>query len=314
MKHRLLVTGATGFIGSWTLHYWREHYPNVEMWATSEKPHPPNLHADEYYQVDLCDLEAIREVVLECQPTQVIHLAGLVGKASLEEHLRVNVAGTENLYNALAETDHLLDIRIVQASTAAIYGLVRPEELPISEDQPLRPITAYGLSKAAQDLLAVAVGHSMGLKIVRACVFNSLGSGQGDSLVPMVFIKQLANIQSGSLKSLKVGNSSTRRDFVDVRDIVAAFDVLLHQGESGQAYNVASGEDISIQEVIDELLGIVGIKMPIEICADRIRSIDVSSVRADISKISGETGWRPRISLRESLEAMCIECGLKPLS
>ena len=130
----------------------------------------------------------------------------------------------------------------------------------------------------------------------------------------MVFIKQLANIQSGSLKSLKVGNSSTRRDFVDVRDIVAAFDVLLHQGESGQAYNVASGEDISIQEVIDELLGIVGIKMPIEICADRIRSIDVSSVRADISKISGETGWRPRISLRESLEAMCIECGLKPLS
>ena len=313
MKHRLLVTGATGFIGSWTLRYWRERYPNIEMWATSEKPHPPNLQADEYYQVDLCDLEAMREVVLECQPTQVIHLAGLVGNASLEEHLRVNVAGTENLYNALAETDHLPDIRVVQASTAAIYGLVRPEELPISEDQPLRPITAYGLSKAAQDMLAVAVGHSMGLKIVRACVFNSLGSSQGDSLVPMVFIKQLVKIQSGSLKSLKVGNSSTRRDFIDVRDIVAAFDVLLHQGKPGQAYNVASGEDILIQEIIDELSRIVGVEVPLEICPDRIRTLDVLSIRADISKICRETDWRPKMSLRESLEAMCMACCVRPL-
>jgi GDP-4-dehydro-6-deoxy-D-mannose reductase len=313
IKQRLLVTGATGFIGSWTLRYWEDRYPNIETWATSEKPNPQNLYASEYRQVDLCDLVAVREVVLQCQPSQVIHLAGLVGKAGLEEYIRLNVVGTKNLYNALAEIEHPSDLRIIQASSASIYGLVQPEELPISEEQPLRPVASYGLSKAAQDLLAVSVGHSIGLKIIRACIFNTLGPGQVDGLVPMVFIRQLMNSKAGLLNPLKVGNTETRRDFVDVRDIVAAFDVLLHYGEPGHVYNVASGEDISIQEIIDQLSRIVGIELNIKKSADRISCFDVPSIRADITKIYKKTGWRPKITFPKSLEDMCISCGLKLL-
>ena len=118
-ENRLLVTGATGFVGSWTLRYWRTVYPEVEVWATSNQSASIADLSYKFSVFDLSDGNAVRKFVRACNPTHVIHLAGLVTEASLAEHLAVNVLGTENLYNVLAEMDCSKRLRVIQAGTAS---------------------------------------------------------------------------------------------------------------------------------------------------------------------------------------------------
>jgi GDP-4-dehydro-6-deoxy-D-mannose reductase len=234
----------------------------------------------------------------------VIHLAGLLGMGKLSEHLSVNVLGTENLFKALVSMGDFSHVRIVQASSASIYGRVCAEELPISENQPPRPLTAYALSKLAQHQLASAMWHTQGLKVINACIFNTVGPFQPDTLVPMTFIKQLKEIKTGLGDRLHVGDTSACRDFVDIRDVVQAFDRLLDAGHPGETYNIASGCSVSIKKIIEFLMQLSELQIPIETTSKRLRNSDVPDVRADISKIASDTGWKPSYSLYESLKDM----------
>lgn len=301
---RLLVTGATGFAGAWVLRHWRGRHPDAEIWAMSDRPDPPSVPVEQYRRIDLRDAQAVLDFVSACRPTEVVHLAGLIGGASLTDHLSVNVVGTDNLYAALSDADAPAGLRVVQVGSAAIYGKVREEDLPISESQPLRPVGPYALSKAAQDHLAATAHLQYGLKVLRARVFNMLGPGQSDKLVPMTFLRQLSDCRSGRTDHVSVGNTAPRRDFVDVRDVAAALDVLLREGEPGEAYNVASGQDVSVQEILDILPGVTGIQAPVRQAAQRTRGIEVPCVRADVSKIAAATGWQAKIQLRQSLDEM----------
>ncbi len=304
--NRLLVTGATGFVGSWTLRHWRTAHPEVELWATSDQSACLDELADKFSTFDLRDGNAVREFVRSCNPTHVIHLAGLVTEASLAEHLAVNVLGTENLYNALAEMDCSKDLRVLQAGTAAIYGRVLPEELPIKENNPLRPLTAYAISKMIQDYLAEMFWRTRGLDVIRARIFNFFGPGQPENLVPATFIKQLKAMCDG--ESLQVGNLSTRRDFVDVRDVVLAFDKLLAGAQPGEAYNIASGKSITIRDILNDLISMSRLNdVSIKPEYDRGRKNDVPDVFADVTAIAEAVGWRPQISLRASLDVMWKE-------
>ena len=302
---RVLVTGATGFVGAWTLRRLRDSHPVTELWATSERPDPGELVCDHYRLVDLRDRSAVRALVDECEPTGVVHLASLIGGADLDAYLDVNVVGTARLYGALSGAG-LTDTRIVQVGSAAMYGLIGEGDLPIPEKQPLRPVTAYAVSKVAQEYVALSMSVGTGLPIVLARIFNLLGPGQPADLVPMTFVHQLARVRGGEADRLKVGLVTARRDFVDVRDAVAALDAILESGEAGSVYNVASGRDVSVREVIDELLSVAGIDVPVEVEEARLREHDVPVVRADISRIM-ELGWEPGIGLRESLESMWAE-------
>jgi GDP-4-dehydro-6-deoxy-D-mannose reductase len=300
--NRLLVTGATGFVGPWVLRHWREAHPDVEVWATSELPEPASVEAAAYRRVDLRSREDVGALVSECRPSLVVHLASLIGGGDLESYLAVNVVGTANLYRALIE--HAPTAAVVQVGSAAAYGLVHAHELPITEDQPLRPVTEYALSKAAQEHLSVVTCLTRGLRIVRARVFNMLGPGQPAHLVPMTFVAQLLKVRDGLAGTVKAGDMSARRDFIDVRDAVDAMDVLLQRGEPGAAYNVASGKDISVKEVIDGVMEAAGVRAPVEVEAARLRLADVPVVRADVSKMRRQFGWQTRVPLQRSLEAM----------
>jgi len=301
---RLLVTGVPGFIGSWTWHHWQLAHPDVELWATSKLSRPESIPAERYHRVDLCDNDAVRKLIDISRPTQIIHLAGLVGSADLAANLSVNVVSTDNLYRALVEADLSSECKIVQVGSAAIYGRIKPSEIPIRESQPLRPLSPYAISKAAQDQLAEARFLTHGLRIVRARVFNLLGPGQPDSLVPMTFVRQLKQCQTGQAERLEVGNIETTRDFVDVRDVAEAFDALLQHGRDGEAYNVGSGRDISIRQIIEKTMAVSGVKVPVQTRSARTHRMDVPRVQADITKIISDTNWQPRRMLAESLADM----------
>jgi len=308
---RLLVTGATGFVGGWTVRHWRQRHPDVELWTTSHLPRPEWLRPDRYRRVDLRDEEAARALVEESRPDAVVHLASLIGGADLEAYLSVNVLGTDRLLRALAESA-APGARVVQAGSAAMYGPVAPEDLPIREDHPLRPVTAYAVSKVAQEVVAAAHGRTSSLEIVRARFFNIIGPGQPESLVPMAFVRQLEAARDGRAEKLLTGDTSPERDFVDVRDATAAVDLLLERGRAGEAYNVASGMAVSIQEMIDELVAIAGVDVPQEVEASRLRPVDVPRVVGDASKIAADCGWSPSVPLRRSLTDMWAVADVEP--
>ena len=305
-EERLLVTGVTGFVGSAVLRHWSERHPRTEVWGTSDRPCPKWCEPSHYRQLDLRDEDAVRALVSDCRPTSVIHLASVIAGADLETYLSVNVVGTATLYEALTGkgTERPL---VVQVGSAAMYGRLRDDELPVTEDQPFRPVTDYAVSKVAQEFASVAAGYSGGLPIVRARVFNLLGPGQPEHLVPMTFVRQLAAVRDGEAGSIRAGLTTARRDFIDVRDASGAFDALLEKGEPGAAYNVASGTDVSVQEVIGMLMEVAGLEAQVVVDESRLRPVDVPTVRADISKIRGDTGWEPGIGLRRSLEDMWRE-------
>ena len=305
---RVLITGATGFVGKWMLKRLRQTRPDAELWAASDIPLPSGAPLfDEYRQVDIRADQAVHALVAECRPTHVCHLAGLVGAANLENCLSVNAIGSANLYDALADAQLEPTPRIVQIGSAAVYGPVQPAELPITEEQPLRPVTSYAISKVTQDYVASSAVHSLGLHIVQARVFNIMGPGQPHSLVPMTFIRQFADVRQGKSDRIRVGLTSPRRDFTDIRDITAALNLLLDLGCSGEVYNIGSGDDVSIQEIIDTLMLLNGESVPIEADPNRVKSPAVRCVRADITKLTTATGWKSIFSWRESLEAMWRE-------
>ena len=303
MADSLLITGATGFVGTCAARFWREQHPDVDVWGTSDRPRTDGFAPERYRQLDLRDTSAVRALIEDARPTRVLHLASLIAGADLESFLSVNVLGTDRLYEALADAD-ISGLRVVQVTSAAMYGRVRDDELPITEEQPFRPVTAYAVSKAAQEHLSIAAGYARSLWIVRARAFNMLGPGQPEHLVPMTFARQIRGVAAGMADRIRVGLTSARRDFVDVRDAVAAFELMFERGARSEAYNVASGRDVSVDEIIRELFDIAGLEAAIEVDPERLRPVDVPVVRADISKARRELMWEPRIALRRSLEDM----------
>ena len=302
-KKRLLITGATGFIGTWTQRHWRKIHPAVEIWATSHRGACSDPSVDHFHLLDLFDANAVEDYVSECHPNQVIHLAGLTQHGPLMDHLVANVQATENLYTALAGLHNAREIRVVQAGSAAIYGQVQPDKLPVNESDPFRPLTSYALSKLMQDYLAQMVWDIKGLGVIRARIFNLLGPGQPAHLIPAEFIQQVKSMSDGD--SLVVGNLGTRRDFIDVRDVPEAFDKLLTKGCPGKAYNIASGTSIAIRDILETLISFSGFK-DIEL-KQIIRSEqkkDIPDIFASCTEIYEQTGWQPKIQLRQSLEDM----------
>jgi len=255
-------------------------------------------------------MEGVRTLIRDCRPAGVLHLAGAIAGGDVERLTAVNAGGSERLYRALADVLPQDSVRVVQASSAAVYGPVPGAELPVGEDRPLHPVSPYAISKAAQERVSIAAGEADGLHVVRARIFNLLGPRQPVRLVPMCFLDQLREIRRGDAAArLQVGNLRARRDFVDVRDVVQALLALLDHGAAGAAYNVASGEEVEIGVVLAALQDLAGLDVPVEVDPALLGVRGEDRSRADVSRILDQTGWRPVISLDASLRAMWDQSG-----
>lgn len=311
VAERVLVTGGSGYIGRWVLRHLRERHPAAELRATGNDVVDLAPLADRYHTVDLCDASAVGSLLDAYRPTKIIHLAGRIAPGSLAEHLQVNALATGNLFQGLVDLGLTDTVRVVQAGTAAAYGPVTAAELPVPETLPLRPVTPYALSKSTQEQIAGMYAAQYGLNVVRARIFNLVGPGQGDHLVPATFIRQLATLPRGG--TLEVGNLHTRRDFVDVRDVAAALERLVFAGEPGSACNIGSGVSTAIGDVLGTLMR-MSRRTDVEVRpqAALMRGIDVPDVYADISRIRAMVGWSPKIPLQQTLEDMLRAAGIEP--
>ena len=217
------------------------------------------------------------------------------------ETLATNIIGQLNILEAVRELK--LDPVVHIAGSSEEYGFVVENEIPISEENPLRPLSPYGVSKVAQDLLGFQYYKSYGLRIIRTRAFNHTGPRRGEVFVCSDFARQIALIERGKRDPvIYVGNLEAQRDFTDVRDIVEAYWLATDKCIPGEVYNICSEKAYKIREVLDILLSLSTHKIKIKQDTRRLRPSDVEILVGTSEKFRKQTGWKPRIPFEKTLE------------
>lgn len=305
---RVLITGITGFAGSHLADYclargdvdvhgiirWRSRTENIEHLRDQVTLH----------ECDLRDATSTRDVVERVAPEYIFHLAAQsfvpTSWNAPSESLSTNVLGQVNIFEAVRRTEQ--KCRIQLACSSEEYGMVYEDEVPITEDNPLRPLSPYGVSKVSQDLLGYQYYMSYGMEIVRTRGFNHTGPRRGPVFVCSDFAKQIVDIEKGKRQPvIRVGNLDAKRDFTDVRDTVRGYWLALEKGRSGEAYNICQEKCWSMREVLDMLLGMSNVKIEVEVDPARLRPSDVPILLGDGTRFRADTGWKPEIPFEQSL-------------
>ncbi|HVV38098.1 MAG TPA: GDP-mannose 4,6-dehydratase [Acidimicrobiales bacterium] len=287
---RVFVTGGHGFVGTYLVEHLRALGDDVTA------PHQND--------VDLGDQSTLTAAVLAASPDAVIHLAALahVGE-SWKDPARtfdVNAVGTLHLLEATRRVEPAP--RVLLIGSAEVYGPVRPEDLPLTEDHKLNPVTPYAVSKVAAEYLGVQYHLGFGVPVVRARSFNHIGPGQAGRFVVADIAGRIAEaIKSGDTSPIKVGNLSARRDYTDVRDVVRAYRLLVTEGTAGEAYNVCSGVDVSVETLAQKLLALADVDLRVEVDPALVRPVDVPVLVGSNARLRAATGWQPEISLDDTL-------------
>lgn len=307
---RILITGATGFVGTYLTQHLRETQPDAALHGTFRDPMVDDGVADvQYHSIDLIDPQAVDDIIAHVQPDHIYHLAGQAFvPRSFEapwETFEINIRAQLNLILACLKVN--IKPRMLIASSAEVYGEV--DKIPIDESAPLRPSSPYSVSKAAQDLLGYQYFISHQMPIMRARAFNHIGPGQSDRFVAPAFAMQIARIEAGQQAPvLYVGELSDRRDFTDVRDIVRAYRLIVERGTAGEAYNVASSEARSIQSLLDTLLKYTTAQIDVQVDPARKRPSRIPILQGDITRLKQATGWQPLIPFDQTLRDILNDC------
>jgi GDP-4-dehydro-6-deoxy-D-mannose reductase len=304
---RALITGVTGFAGSHLAEYLVAH-TNLEAWGTDISTNDRNIgqiRDDLHFVVgDMSEPEAVSAILKQAQPDRVFHLAAQafvpLSWRDPWQTIANNIRAQLNILQALVNSE--AKPRVLIIGSADEYGMITPDELPITEATPLRPYSPYAVSKIAQDMLGYQYYASHGLPIVRLRPFNHVGPRQSPAFVTSDFAKQIAEIEAGAQEpQIYVGNLEAKRDFTDVRDMVRGYHLALEHGEVGEVYNLAAERAYSIREVLDMLLAMSEVEIEVVPDPARLRPSDVPVVVGDCGKFRQRTGWRATISLHESL-------------
>jgi GDP-4-dehydro-6-deoxy-D-mannose reductase len=280
--------------------------PNVTLIGlTSSIPDKksPDSRGIEWVQGDIRDRNSLEALVHSVGPERVIHLAAL-NYGQIEEMLMTNVAGTWNLLSAARKANQAS--RILVVSSSAVYGYAGTR--PIIESAPLAPLSGYGVSKAAQELLALQHHAVHGMQIAVARPFNLIGPAQPESFVCGKIVGQVIRIENGMQESLSLLETRSARDFLDVRDAVAGYWAIIAHPEfsracAGKAFNLGSGTPHSVAEVIAALETITGRHYPVTL-PKKVPSVIIPTQQSDNSRVQSLTGWAPHIPLRDSLSDM----------
>ena len=306
---RVLITGVTGFVGSHLAEYCLDlghEVAGIHRWRSRDE----NLNIVKgrvhLYDADLRDGTAVRKAISEFRPERVFHLAAQsfvqASWSAPAETLSTNIMCQVHLFESVREAG-LDDCRIQIAGSSEEYGMVFDDEVPITESNPLRPLSPYAVSKVAQDLMGYQYHQSYGMHIVRTRAFNHEGPRRGEVFVTSNFAKQIAEAEAGHREPVvMVGNLDAKRDYTDVRDIVRAYWLALEHCTAGEVYNIGSGQAWRIGDMLDVLIGLAGIPLEVREDPERMRPSDVPVLHADWSRFKAATGWEPVIPFETTLK------------
>ena len=313
----ILITGISGFVGSHLAEYILAEYPKVKIYGLIRWRSPlDNInHISKKLDLkwgDLLDSFSLEKIIRETKPDVIFHLAAqsyvdfsfLAPVSTLE----VNVIGTINLLETIKKIkiEENYDPIVHICSSSEVYGQVKKEEIPIKEDNPFRPASPYAVSKVAEDMLGYQYWISWKIKTIRTRLFTHTGPRRGDVFVESSFAKQIAAIEAKKAKpTVYVGNLKSVRTFMDVRDAVRAYWLLVTKCKPGEVYNIGGKETMTVGEMLKKLISLSK-RRDIKVVIDpkRLRPSDVTLQIPSFDKFRKETGWIPKIKFEKTLVDM----------
>ena len=306
---RILVTGIAGFLGKHLVEAWRKQLPDLEIWGVVREQQGNDLSSVRLVRGDLRDAEVVRRLCRQHTFDWVIHLAAqsFVPEAFANPRAtwETNLGGTFHVLEALRENNFAG--RFLFSGSVVQYGKVNETSLPIKESQPFHPRDPYGASKAAAELLCYQYSQSYGFDVVLARAFNHIGPRQSPRFAVSDFARQIARIELGLQDPvLMVGNLDVTRDFLDVHEVVGAYRCLLERGRTGEAYNVCSGQEVRLIDLVETLVEFSSKRIEITVDPARIRQVDILRMQGNHEKLTRDTSWRPKKDLRDTLKEVFL--------
>lgn len=302
---KVLVTGGTGMVGSHFMQSYKEE--GAEVYGIARNSASSRMVAVQDKSIIRCDIlerDALMKIFKEIQPDIIIHMAAQAfnGDSWNLEYIthQTNYIGTLNVLYCAKELGY--DVKVLLACSSAEYGNITPEDCPLKEERLLTPWTPYGVSKAGVEMLGRQYYLNYGLKVYLPRMFIHVGTGHPPATAIQNFARQLALIKKGALEpEIHVGNLSSARDFIDVRDGVEAMRILLEKGNSGEPVNICTGKAYKIQEILDMLVEISGTNAKIISDKSLFRVADEPLLLGDNSKIT-KLGFEPKYTIQQTLE------------
>ena len=311
---KIMITGFSGFVASHFVEYLYNENIECEVYGLSR--HTPTFDYGKFSDrlkihfslIDLMDGAGLKTLIEEICPDYVVHLAAFSSVAYSWKHPSESFTNNCNIFLNLVEAIKEVkpECKLLSVGSSEEYGNVAHEELPLREIQPINPISPYAVARLSQELMSKVYVDAYGMNIVMTRSFNHIGPRQDDRFVVPSFIKRIIDIkkQGETEGTIETGDISIIRDFVDVRDVVRAYYMLLENGKSGEIYNVCSGKGLRLSELIDMIGDEVGVKISTQINPDFVRPNDNKEIVGSPYKIETEIGWKRFKKMKDTLHDM----------
>jgi GDP-4-dehydro-6-deoxy-D-mannose reductase len=309
-----LITGFSGFVGRYFFEYLHQIQEKADIFGIDiAKPsfdfkRRGNINA-RFSKFDLLDRNKIKEVIVKSQPDFILHLASFSSVASSWQKPDSSFNNNTNIFLNLIEVVRETGIKckVLSVGSSEEYGFVGKKDIPISESARLNPISPHAVARVSQELLSRIYVEGYGLNIIMTRSFNHIGPRQNDLFVVPSFVKQMVNIKrkKRGVGVLRTGDLKIVRDFLDVRDVVRAYHMILHKGKRGEIYNICSGRGVALKRLVDYIANYLMIKVVPRVDRSLIRPNDNPIIIGSNKKIRDELGWSPKIPLEESIADIC---------
>ncbi len=311
---KILITGFSGFVARHFVDYLDSLKINVEIYGIDIKE--PQYDLEQFAPrikiffkvLDMTEIEQLEALFCEFIPDYILHLAAYSSVAYSWKNPTESFMNNSNIFLNLIQTvqKNNPECRILSVGSSEEYGNVERDNLPIRENQPLQPVSPYAVARVSQEMMSKIFSNAFQMQIVLTRSFNHIGPRQDNRFAVPSFINRIMDIKRKGLKygEIETGDITVVRDFVDVRDVVRAYYLLLLDGRAGEVYNICSGKGVSLKEIIDMIAEQVGVEVMSKMNMDLVRPMDNRIIVGASFKIESELGWRPEIGLWETIHDM----------